>query len=262
MLLRVWALLSVSVMLTNNLFATSVSPLCDNLPAVIDRPTVSYSACTVGNKKLVIEAGYDKLFLGLNGQADFFPQMEVRWGMGERFELDFFPPSLYRQEPYSKSGLGALSLGSRYLFYNDAHQLFTVQGYVTPASGSEFYGVRHTNFLLNAIYSYTTDSGVYVAALAGVALLSTSKSQGNQSFYSFNPITVFSFPLTPSVSPYVEFFAQSKTLPSSGWGVSMDTGLIFSVTKNMTIDVEFGQQLLQYINGIQRYWGAGWVIQF
>lgn len=255
-------LLNALVLLTSvSAFSAPIPPLCaGNLLSIVDRPSIAFSPCTVAPKQVLFETGYNYIQINPQNSAHLFPQTEVRIGIMNNTEIDIFPPQYIYQFPEHASGFASSSIGLKHVAFYDEHQLVSVQGYVTPSSGSNNYGTRGTGFLVNAIYSYGFDSGLSISTLAGLLSSADSPNQGNQSFYSFNPIAVMSWSIGDNLSPYVELYGQSKTAAYEGWGLSFDTGMNYLVTKNFSVDVEYGQSISGSINGIKRYIGAGFVV--
>lgn len=257
-------LLAVFISLYASISSAQVPPLChggaNSLLALVDRPSIAYNPCTVPAQKVLIETGYNFQQLIPQNNAHLFPQTEIRIGLINNTEIDLFPPQYNYQTPEPTSGFSASSIGLKHVAYYDEHQLISMQGYITPASGSNYYGTRDTGFLINAIYNYGFDSGVSISTLTGLLSSSDAPAEGGQSFYSFNPIVVVSWSLSERLSPYAELYGQSKTASNQGWGLSADIGFNYLVSNNLTIDIEYGQRLSGQIGAIKRYIGAGFVL--
>lgn len=247
-----------------NASGEQIPPLCaggvNQLLTLVDRPSIAYSPCTVPKQLILIESGYNYAQVIPRNNAHIVPQTEIRIGIMNNSEIDIFPPQYIYQFPIKASGFTSSSIGLKHVAYYDEHQLITLQGYITPSSGSDYYGTRSTGFLINAIYNYGFDSGVSISTLAGLLSSADSPNQDNQRFYSFNPIVVLGWSLSDKLAPYIELYGQSKTASNEGWGLSMDTGFNYLVAKNLTVDMEYGQSISGGISGIKRYIGAGFVL--
>ncbi len=251
------------LLLAHTASAQTIPPECsgdNNMIAIIDRPSVGYSPCTVANKTLFIESGYAYQKLTPSGYAHNLPQTEMRFGIINNTEIEFFPPNYNEQNNPSQSGFGYTSLGLKHVVFFDSKQIISVQGYVTPPSGNQYFGTSKTSFLLNGIYGYNFASGIGLAGTFGLAANASPPANPAQTYYSFNPIIDLGLPITSTLAAYLEVYSQSKTALDQGWGVSMDGGLILLAEKNLTFDVSAGQRISGYLGGVDHYFGAGFVI--
>lgn len=251
-------------MLANiSLAQTSSPPACtsDNrMLTIIDRPSASYSPCTVESKTLYIESGYAYQKLTPSGNGQNLPQMEMRLGLTDHTEIEYFPPNYFVQPSPYQSGFAEMSLGLKHVFYFDSHQIVTAQGYVSPPSGSQYLGTAKTSFFINGIYDYTFDSNFSIVTNLGIASNSAPPAFPAKNYYSFNSTINLGLPIANNIAGYIETYSQSKTALNQGWGVSMDGGLIFLVKKHLTIDVSAGQRIAGYLGNTDHYFNAGFVI--
>lgn len=253
----------LSLILTPISFAQTSPSTCVgkySMLSIIDRPSVGYSPCTVPTNNLYIESGYDYINTISSGYLYSLPQTEMRFGIINNTEIDFFPPNYYELSSPSAKGFGSTSLGLKHIFYFDSHQIITVQGYITPPSGNQYFGSAQTSFLLNGIYSYNFDSGFNIVGTLGVAANAPPAVLPTKTYYTFNPIIDLGLPITKTIGGYLEVYSQSKTAINRGWGVSVDGGLIFLVKKNLTFDISAGQRIIGYLDQTTHYFGAGLVL--
>jgi hypothetical protein len=253
-----------SLIFITNIHADNIPPACDasnTMVALIDRPSVAFSACPIPQKTLFIESGYEYQSIIPTGHAHAFPQTELRIGLPQNTEIDIFPPSFTQQYSPTQSGFSEYSIGLKRAMYFDANQLFTLQGYISPASGNQNYGADKIGFLINGIYNYNFNSGISLSTTLGLASVAAAPSTPGNNYYSFNPIITIGFPSMHNISPYVEVYSQSKTAIDQNWGVSCDGGLILLVKNNITVDVSAGQKISGALNNIERYVGAGAVLR-
>lgn len=241
--------------------AEHTPPTCsgDNaLLAILDRPSVAFSACTVPNKASSIEAGYTYQNMVSNGHSYNVPQTELRIGLINNTELDIFPPNLNETSNPFQLGFGSTSIGLKHVAFFDLHQLATVQGYITAPSSNSAFGSKNLGFLINGIYNYSFASGLSISSSLGFASVPSPPSAvDTQNFYTINPIITVGWSLTEQISPYIEFYSQSKTAIDQGWGVGLDVGLIVLVAHNVSVDVSGGQRVSGAIGGVDHYFGAG-----
>ena len=230
--------------------------------ALVDRPSVAFNPCTIPAKTLFIESGYAYQKLSPKGYTHDMPQTELRLGLGHNVEVDIFPPNYTEQTTPSQSGLSYSSVGLKYIAYFDSHQLLTLQGYISPPSGNQYFGAINTGFLINGIYNYNFDSGISFSTLLGLASTSAPPYSPEKNYYSINPIIEFGVPLNDHITSYIELYSQSKTAINQGWGLSMDGGLMFLVSSNTTLDVSCGQRIVGALNNVDHYFGAGFAVGF
>lgn len=260
-----WAIscLLLSCLSAIDAHSSDIPPACSSDNAmlnIVDRPSASFSPCTVPEKTLYIESGYTYLDLQPEGYGHSYPQEEWRLGLPYNTELEYFPPNYLRQFPGDIGGYGPNSVGLKHIFFFDARQIITLQGALTIPSGDRYYGTRKTLYTLNAVYNYNFDSGLGITLTAGGSSNTTAPIDNSELFYSVNPIALISWPVGSNVSPYVELYGSSKTAPDESWGLVFDTGIIFLVHKNITLDVVYGQKVEGNLNSIAHYVGTGVVL--
>ena len=256
-------LLLVSYLLLPIAYASNVPPACsgDNtMIALIDRPSVAYSPCTVPDKTLFVESGYAYQLLTPSGYAHNIPQTELRFGLPHNTEIDVFPPNYFEQNQPPEKGFGSTLIGMKHALFFNEHQLLTLQGYISPPSGNQYFGTSTVSYLLNAIYNYNFDSGIGVSTTLGFASNSSSRASPTNNFYTFNPLIDIGWSFTDNLGGYLEFYGQSKTALNQGWGVSVDGGLILLAAKNITLDLSCGQRITGYLDGVDHYFEAGFVV--
>lgn len=245
--------------------AQNIPPVCggnNTLIALIDRPSVAYSPCTVPAKMMLIESGYTQQKFISRGRGFYLPETELRLGLRNNTEIDLFPPSYNKQNHPLQSGFGSISIGLKHALFFDTRQLLSLQGYITPPTGNQYFGTLNTSFLINAIYNYNFNSGVGISTSFGFAANSSPASAPNKTYYTFNPILLIGWSLKHNLDAYIEFYGQSKTAVNQGLGVSVDGGLILLVAKNITLDIVFGQRIFGYLNNVEHYLGTGFVLAF
>src|SRR5574340_911697 len=89
------------------------------LLAVLDRPTVSDSACVVAKGHAVLEAGFQHANLRGGGTADNYPEAEVRIGLPGSNEFVLLPPNYNQQrtrgfQARETDGFSALTFGLKH----------------------------------------------------------------------------------------------------------------------------------------------------
>ncbi|MBU2823302.1 hypothetical protein HF283_04125, partial [Acidithiobacillus ferrooxidans] len=127
--------------------------------ALLDRPTVSDSACVVQYGQAVLEAGYQHANLAGTGggTADNFPEAELRFGLPGHNELVLLPPNdNLQQVPGSPhlQGFSATTIGIKHELGYTKHWLGAVESLFTLPSGSPTFGSRGTGVAFNGIVDY------------------------------------------------------------------------------------------------------------
>jgi hypothetical protein len=242
------------------LYAEHIPPTCSGdtaLLSILDRPSVAFSACTVPSKAISIESGYSYQKATPSGYSHNVPQTELRIGLINNTEIDIFPPNYNETSNPFQAGFSSGSIGLKHVLFFDANQLASFQGLVTAPSSNPYFGSINTGFLINAIYSYSFNSGVSISPSVGFASVSSSSDFPTKNYYSINPILTMGWSLTDKINPYLEVYSQSKTAIDQSWGVSMDGGLIFLIAHNVSLDVSAGQRIAGFINSVDHYFGAG-----
>lgn len=245
-------------------FAEAENTLCGGpqaLLSLIDRPTVGFSPCTVPEKKVILEQGFQAQKLLISGSEQNFPAAEVRFGLPSNNEFFVLLPNYYRQSVTPHAGLSATTIGLKHeLNYTDTW-LFTAMALVTPPSGSTSFGERGLGGSLSGIFTYTILDSLSFTGQFGVSTQTLSVYYGGQRFTSFDQDVYLSWVIKNKILIYGEIYGRSKTGPKQGSGYNTDIGIIILLRPNLTIDVEAGQRLRGQLGFLENYVGVGMVIQ-
>jgi hypothetical protein len=234
----------------------------DALLAIADRPTVSDSACVAPLGKILLEMGYQYMDLRDTGNAQNFPQPEVRFGVAEDNEFKVLPPNYVYATVPPFSGATATNIGFKHRFGYTKHWMFTAETILTLPSGSKAFGSPGLGAVINGIMDYSFNPQWDLAGMFGVSSLTFPESTGGQRFTSFNPDLVVTWHPKGKFQFYGEAYGQTKTAPDKGAGFNMDTGIIYLVIQNLSVDAEVGQRLVGALGGFEHYVGFGGVILF
>lgn len=234
----------------------------DALLAISDRPSIAYSACPVPKKTLYLESGYNTQLLIADSLGQQFPQSEVRYGLNDTTELTFFPPTYNTQRRPTFSGFGQVSFGGKQVLNSNDSHIWTAQAILGLPDGSQAYGSGQYNLTINSIYTHSLPHEAAITGIIGISKTSTVPVDGNTTFYSVNPIILFSPPtIAERFAPYVEFYGQSKLAPDENWGINFDAGILYLVRPWMTVDIVYGHRLLRAVNDVEQFFGGGFVIK-
>lgn len=238
------------------------NPACHSLIAIVDRPTIGDSPCVVPYGKIVLEQGYQYQKLPQTGYGQNFPQAALRLGLPKHSELVVVLPNEIKQTITPHSGLTASTVGIKHEMGFSENWTATLESLLTLPSGSDNFGSHGLGAAFNGIFSYNLTSQLNLTFMLGVTSDTQSDNDGGQRFNSINPDLVMSWSPIETISLYGEIYGQSKMGPGQGSGFNMDTGIIYLLTKNITIDLEWGHHVSGVYSNFEQYIGAGFAIIF
>jgi Putative MetA-pathway of phenol degradation len=253
-------LLVCGLLIASHSFAEVVTDPCGGptaLLAIVNRPTVSDSACVVPYKNAVMEFGYQHQKLIEGGNQQNFPEAVLRFGLPTNNELVLLLPNYIHQ---SVSGFGPGTIGIKHELGYNAHWLGSVEALFTLPTGSRAFGSDGLGEAANAIVIYTFNPQFSFTFMIGATSQTTSSDAGGQRFSSMNPDAVFTWNAQEKLSFYAEVYGQSKAGPDLGSGFNMDAGALYLLTKNLAVDLEFGHRISGQLGGFDHYIGAGFSI--
>lgn len=249
----------------NTVFADTNNNFCGGskeLLSVVNRPTVADSPCTAPDKKILVELGYQYLKLRPIGLEQNYPEAELRFGLPKDNEIYVLLPNYEQDSFFPYSGLNATSIGYKHEIDYTNKWIITFDGLVTPPSGSRYFGNKGWGALFGGIYSYNFNDSLSMTCELTLTTQTTSSYDGGQRFSSLNPDAFLTWSLNDNLQIYGEIYGQTKTWVHEGAGFNIDGGLIYLVSKNLTIDLEAGQRLNGSLKQLEHYFGTGMVLQF
>ncbi|MBU2724881.1 transporter, partial [Acidithiobacillus ferridurans] len=233
------------------------------LLALLDRPTVSDSACVVQDGQAVLEAGYQHANLtgAGGGTADNFPEAELRFGLPGNNEFVLLPPNDNVQRTPSDStyfqGFSATTVGIKHELGYTKHWLGAVESLFTLPSGSPAFGSRGTGVAFNGIVTYAPSDDTGISLQLGVTSQTNPALAGGGRFTSINPDITFTWSPLWNLQFYGEAYGQSRTGPGLGSGFDADGGVQYLLTPYCEVDLEEGARLSGNLGGFTHYFGAG-----
>lgn len=252
--------------MVTHVFAETIDDPCAGPSAllnIIDRPTVSDSACAVPFKKAVLELGYQYQELTHSaGHQQNFPEAEFRLGLPANSELVILLPNYIHQSTAPHSGYAATTLGLKHEIGYTQNWLGAVEALVTLPNGSAAFGSKGMGTAVNGIVTYTFNPQFNLSLMLGGSTETQSSLNGGQRFTSINPDVVFTYSPTEKISLYGEAYGQSKTGPGENSGFNADAGVIYLLLSNVAIDLELGQRISGNLGGFNHYIGTGMSIMF
>lgn len=229
---------------------------------IINRPTFGDSPCTAPPKKLILEMGYQYLNLveGIKGES--YPFSQLRYGLSKKSELFVFLPDYINLSLEHASGLSEVAVGLKHQFFNTSRMIFTLDASVIPSSGSRTFGSKGWGTVINSIFSFNITKNLSFTTQLGFSSMTLSVREGGRRFTSVNPDAFFSWFPVERLELFAEIYGATKTAPEEHSGFNASVGMIYLVTKNMTIDFEGGQRMRGFLGAIENYVSAGTSIQF
>lgn len=231
------------------------------LLALVNRPSVLESACTVPEKNVVLEMGSFYEFLTDSGTQNNLPQAVFRYGLSTSFEFDVTIPNYIHQTVDPKAGFTAAALSLKHELFVHEKWLSSIEGVCILPSGSDAFGAQNPGGVFNSITTYNLTDVLGVTAMVGISALPQSQLNGGGNYFSVNPIILLSWS-KDKTSIYGEVSGQTKTAVDEGSGFNFDMGLIYLVKQNITVDIEYAHRLSGNLGGYNHYVGAGFAIQF
>ncbi len=240
--------------------------------AILDRPTLSDSACVVPSGKVVFEMGFQHSTLREpgGGTSDTYPQAVLRAGLPGRSELVLLAPNYTRQvtHPVSDSteekltGSSAVTLGIKHSVGYTRSWLGAVEALFTLPSGGSAFGSRGLGVALNGIAAYSLTEQTGLSLQLGASSQTDPVNAGGERFTSFISNIVATWQPTTRLQFYGEIFGQSSTGPGKGAGYNADGGVQYLLAPSWEIDLEGGIRLTGDLGGYTHYFGAGMGFRF
>jgi hypothetical protein len=260
------ALFAASLLLsfTSAAVAETVNDPCRGpsmLLSIVNRPTVSDSACAVPYKSVVVEAGYQYTLLTHSlGHLQSFPQGSLRIGLPYRSEFVVVAGNYLHFPNALHNGFTATTVGIKHELGYNAKWLGTAELLITMPNGSALFGSKGTGAALNGIVNYTITPAMVFSFMGGVTSLTLPSQFGGTRYTSFNPDGVLSYSLTDRLNAYIEVYGATQTAPGAGSGFNSNGGFLYLLTRNISIDVEAGRRIYGDLSGIGQYIAGGFAV--
>ncbi len=236
-------------------------PCATGLLALINRPSPSGGVCSVPNKQVIVEGGYQYFNLSGGAYGYVTPQTIIRFGLPQRNEFLLITPTYFHQTISPRAGWSAVTLSMKHEIDYNANWVGAVEGLVTLPTGSDAYGARALGETVNGVVSYTVNPVVNITGTLGVMSTSVQYINNGQRFTSVNPDVFVTWQLTSKMQLFAELYAQTRTGPHEGWGILADGGIYYLLMPRMTLDAELGQRI-NGAWGFQNYVSGGFAVLF
>ncbi|HEX3550022.1 MAG TPA: hypothetical protein VHT53_06575 [Candidatus Elarobacter sp.] len=202
---------------------------CTTLSAIVSRPTVTNSVCTVRPNHVEIETGYlNATASSGGGNTVTYPQALVRVGtVVPALELDLTPPQVTRTSASGiVTGTTDAGAGLKYVFGYSPKFSWGGQAFFTAPTGTNGFSANGTDatYALNAAYTLTP-----VFAVA-TTLAANAQTDGLRRWPSFVPSFVVTAALPNNTSLYGEIATFSN---AAGAGTPTRTQYIYGVSRDL-----------------------------
>jgi len=229
---------------------------CTSLNAIVTRPTVSNSVCTVRPNHVLIETGYQNTSADGGGNAVQYPQMLVRVGTQlPGLEAFIAVPTVQKISGggATLSGVTDIAAGLKYVLGATPKFSYGVQGQISAPTGTNAFSANGTDAIGALNLGYALGS---VFSLSSALQIQSLYANGTR-YTSFVPSLVLAAGLPQSTSLYGEIARFSNAIGASTptrtqyiLGVSHDIG------QRLQLDLEGGYSPTT-VTGKYRYVGFG-----
>ncbi|HEY0613689.1 MAG TPA: hypothetical protein VGC96_03570 [Candidatus Elarobacter sp.] len=195
---------------------------CTSISAIVGRPSVTNSVCTVRPNHVEIETGYANTAFTGTGNTVSYPSALIRAGTAiPALELQIAPPNLVRMNAGAvTTGSTDAGAGLKYVFGYTAKLVWGGQAFFSVPTGLNGQSANGTNatYALNASYTLTP-----VFSLA-TTLATSSLTNGPQRWSSFVPSLVLGASLPNANGLFAEIATYSQAI---GPGTAARTQYMF-----------------------------------
>jgi hypothetical protein len=206
---------------------------CTSLAAIVGRPSVTNSVCTVRPNHVEVETGYLNTSASGGGNAVAFPQPLIRIGTAvPALELQIAPPGINRTNAGGVvTGSTDAGAGLKYVFGYSPKFNWGGQAFFTAPTGTDGFSANGTNstYALNAGYTLTP-----VFSLA-TTLATNSLTNGAQRWSSFVPSLVLGVSLPNATGLNAEIARFSN---ANGPATATRTQYLFAVYRDLGARVQ------------------------
>ncbi|GAC1617677.1 MAG: hypothetical protein NVS4B13_10770 [Candidatus Elarobacter sp.] len=199
---------------------------CTNLAAIVTRPTVTNSVCTVRPNHVEIETGYlNTTAANGGGNVVTYPQTLIRVGTKiPALELQIAPPTVARASAGGTTTQGSTDVGAglKYVFGYTPKFNYGGQVFVTAPTGTNGFSAGGSGVIYALNAGYTLSPVFSLATTLG----EQSLSNGVQHFSSFVPSLVLTaaFPGNTGISAEIAQFSNAN-----GPGTATRTQYIYAI---------------------------------
>lgn len=201
---------------------------CTSLAAIVGRPSVTNSVCTVRPNHVEVETGYLNTSSRGGGNTVAFPQALIRIGTAiPALELQVAPPGINRTNAGGVvTGSTDTGAGLKYVFGYTPKFNYGGQVFFTAPTGTNGFSANGTNstYALNAGYTLSPVFSI------GTTLATNSLTNGPQRWSSFVPSLVLgvSLPNATGINAEIAQFSNAN-----GPGTATRTQYLFALYRDL-----------------------------
>ena len=184
---------------------------CTSLTAIVTRPTVSNSVCTVRPRHVLVETGYQNSSAQGGGNTVQYPQTLIRVGTTvPALEFDLQPPQYQRASipAATLSGATDSAVGLKYVFGYTTKVAYGAQVFATVPTGAKAFSANGVQELYALNFGYTLSPAFSIAAVGAAQSL----TNGSQHWTSFIPSVALSGTLPNNVTLFGELAEFTNAL--------------------------------------------------
>jgi hypothetical protein len=201
---------------------------CTSISAIVTRPSVTNSVCTVRPNHVEIETGYLNATFSGGGNTVTYPQALIRIGTQiPALELQIAPPGLTRTNASGvTTGSTDVGAGLKYVFGYTPKFNWGGQVFFTAPTGTNGFSANGTNA------TYALNAGYTLGPVFSVAttLAANALTNGAQRWSSFVPSFVVSAALPNTTGLYAEIATFSN---ANGPGTPTKTQYIYGLYRDL-----------------------------
>jgi hypothetical protein len=183
---------------------------CTTISAIVTRPSVTNSVCTVRPNHVLIETGYQNTSFGGGGNAVTYPQTLIRIGTKiSALELDVTPPGISRTNAAGViTGTTDVGAGLKYVFGYTPKLNYGAQAFFTAPTGVNGFSAD------GSTSSYALNAGYTLSPVFSLAATATAQSltNGAQRWSAFVPSLVLgaSLPNSTGIGAEIAQFTHAN----------------------------------------------------
>lgn len=223
-----------------------------------DRPDKTNSAITVDAGRFQLEMdllNYTRDGHGANrSETWLWANTNLRMGLCNNADLQLMVPFGERADGHTGTGDMAVAVKANLWGNDGGDSAAGIEAVLSLPTGSHGLSADTVQATLLAIYQ--TSFGDFDAAVNTGVNIAASDGGGHHAEI-VNSLSV-GHSLFGPVSAYVEFYSQVPTTNSSDWVGTVDTGLLWLVSKNFQIDAGINVGVTHAADDLQTFVGFSW----
>jgi hypothetical protein len=216
---------------------------CESMSALVSRPSVATSPCSVKPNHLLIESGYSNTAVGGAGGSNtaLYPQASLRAGVLGKLEFDLDPSSIVRQSSPILGGTSDSGIGFHYEFGYTDKIVYGTNVVYTIANGTPAFSANGDGVLLNLDGAYTLSSALGLFGTLGYETQSAGTVSVPARYRAFAPALGLTWSLPAGFDAFVEGFGQTANGPGQSGRYAYDFAVQKDVGSRLQLDVDLAE---------------------